>query len=193
MSYFDQVEEATGFLKARLGTVRPRTGIVLGSGLGAAAEAVSGAVVIPYEEIPHFPQATVEGHSGRFMAGLLGAAHRTQKATAGPAPSPPCASDGQNRLPAHAIQLQCAMNHHTAGVSALRHYHRAYPGRNRCINRCLERIKLAGVIHLAIVVWMSVLAAALWARLAASRRGAGAMPAHCPGHAKQHRQKHYLP
>jgi len=72
MSYFDQVEEATGFLKARLGTVRPRTGIVLGSGLGAAAEAVSGAVVIPYEEIPHFPQATVEGHSGRFMAGLLG-------------------------------------------------------------------------------------------------------------------------
>ena len=72
MGYFDQVGEAAEFVKGRLGAMRPRAGIVLGSGLGAVAEAVSGAVVVPYGEIPHFPQSTVEGHSGRLVAGLLG-------------------------------------------------------------------------------------------------------------------------
>ena len=72
MTYFDQVAEATEFLRGRLGGLRPRVGIVLGSGLGAVAESVSGAVIVPYGEIPHFPQSTVEGHSGRIVAGLLG-------------------------------------------------------------------------------------------------------------------------
>jgi purine-nucleoside phosphorylase len=44
---------------------------VLGSGLGAVAGAVTDPIVIPYAEIPHFPQSTVEGHSGRIVAGLL--------------------------------------------------------------------------------------------------------------------------
>ena len=47
-------------------------GIVLGSGLGAVADAVEKPVIVPYGEIPHFPQSTVEGHSGRIVAGLLG-------------------------------------------------------------------------------------------------------------------------
>jgi purine-nucleoside phosphorylase len=46
--------------------------LVLGSGLGAVADAVSNPIFIPYAEIPHFPQSTVEGHSGRIVAGLLG-------------------------------------------------------------------------------------------------------------------------
>jgi purine-nucleoside phosphorylase len=72
MSYYDQVAEAAASLKARLGSLAPRVGIVLGSGLGAAAEAVSDAVIVPYGEIPHFPQSTVAGHSGRIVAGMLG-------------------------------------------------------------------------------------------------------------------------
>jgi purine-nucleoside phosphorylase len=72
MTYFDQVVEAAEFLGGRLGSLAPRVGIVLGSGLGAVADAVAGAVVVPYGEIPHFPQSTVEGHSGRIVAGLLG-------------------------------------------------------------------------------------------------------------------------
>jgi len=71
MSYYDQVTEAAAFLQSRLGSLSPRVGIVLGSGLGAAAEAVAGAVLVPYGEIPHFPQSTVAGHSGRIVAGLL--------------------------------------------------------------------------------------------------------------------------
>jgi purine-nucleoside phosphorylase len=71
-SYFDRVGEAAEFVRARLNGLRPRVGIVLGSGLGAAAEAVRDAVVAPYSEIPNFPQSTVEGHSGRLIAGELG-------------------------------------------------------------------------------------------------------------------------
>ncbi|HWT64690.1 MAG TPA: purine-nucleoside phosphorylase [Terracidiphilus sp.] len=72
MTYFDQVSEAAQFLRGRLGSLAPRVGVVLGSGLGSVASAVSESIVIPYSEIPHFPQSTVEGHSGRIVAGRIG-------------------------------------------------------------------------------------------------------------------------
>jgi purine-nucleoside phosphorylase len=71
MTYYDQVFEAAAFLFDKLGSLRPRVGIVLGSGLGAVAEAVAGPILVPYTQIPHFPSSTVEGHSGRIVAGLL--------------------------------------------------------------------------------------------------------------------------
>jgi purine-nucleoside phosphorylase len=71
MSYYDQVSEAASFLKSKLGQLHPRIGIVLGSGLGAVADAVIDPIIVPYAEIPHFPQSTVEGHSGRIVTGLL--------------------------------------------------------------------------------------------------------------------------
>jgi len=74
MTCYDQVAEAAAYLKARLNSLSPLVGIVLGSGLGAVADAVSGSVTVPYREIPHFPQSTVEGHSGRIVSGLLGLA-----------------------------------------------------------------------------------------------------------------------
>ena len=70
-AYFDQVSQAAAWLRGRLPAVEPRLGIVLGSGLGAAAEAVTEAVTVPYSDIPHFPQSTVEGHAGRIVAGEL--------------------------------------------------------------------------------------------------------------------------
>jgi purine-nucleoside phosphorylase len=72
MTYFDQVTEGAALLRSRMGGLAPRVGIVLGSGLGAVADAVANPVIVPYGEIPHFPQSTVEGHSGRIVAGLLG-------------------------------------------------------------------------------------------------------------------------
>jgi purine-nucleoside phosphorylase len=74
MTYYDQVAEAAAFLKVRLGSITPLVGIVLGSGLGAVADAVDNPAIVPYGDIPHFPQSTVEGHSGRLVAGLLGGA-----------------------------------------------------------------------------------------------------------------------
>ncbi|HEY2860663.1 MAG TPA: purine-nucleoside phosphorylase [Terracidiphilus sp.] len=73
-TYFDRVSEAAAFVRSRVRGLAARVGIVLGSGLGAVADSVAEAVVIPYAEIPHFPQSTVEGHSGRLIAGTLGGA-----------------------------------------------------------------------------------------------------------------------
>jgi xanthosine phosphorylase len=50
----------------------PRVGIVLGSGLGAVADAVQDAVDVGYEELPGFPRPTVAGHAGRAVLGRLG-------------------------------------------------------------------------------------------------------------------------
>jgi purine-nucleoside phosphorylase len=74
--YFEQVSEAAAYLRSMLAapakTLAPRLAIVLGSGLGAVADAVTEPGIVPYTDIPHFPQSTVEGHSGRIVAGDLG-------------------------------------------------------------------------------------------------------------------------
>ena len=49
--------------------VAPRIGLILGSGLGAFADTLAGAVRIPYEDIPGWPPSTVEGHAGRLVVG----------------------------------------------------------------------------------------------------------------------------
>jgi xanthosine phosphorylase len=49
----------------------PRVGIVLGSGLGAVADAVRDARTIDYRDLPGFPRPTVEGHAGRAVVGDL--------------------------------------------------------------------------------------------------------------------------
>jgi len=74
MSYFDDVMMAAQYVRGKLGRLQPHLGIVLGSGLGAAAGSVINPVIIPYEDIPNFPRSTVEGHSGRLVAGTLGGA-----------------------------------------------------------------------------------------------------------------------
>ena len=51
--------------------VTPVLGIILGSGLGNFAAQVEDAVSIPYAEIPHFPQSTVQGHSGKLVIGTI--------------------------------------------------------------------------------------------------------------------------
>jgi xanthosine phosphorylase len=57
---------------ARRAPEPPRVGIVLGSGLGAVAEAVQGAVTVSYEELPGFPRPTVAGHAGSAVLGHIG-------------------------------------------------------------------------------------------------------------------------
>ncbi|RMF54116.1 MAG: purine-nucleoside phosphorylase [Chloroflexota bacterium] len=52
-------------------SVKPKVGLILGSGLGTLAERIEQADYIPYNEIPRFPQSEVVGHRNRFVAGLL--------------------------------------------------------------------------------------------------------------------------
>jgi len=70
MEMMAQLQEAAAFIENRL-SIAPRIGIILGSGLGALGERIVEPVVIPYEDIPHFYPATVEGHSGRMLIGRL--------------------------------------------------------------------------------------------------------------------------
>ena len=49
----------------------PRLGIILGSGLGAVAEALEDPQVISYADLPDFPQPSVHGHAGTLALGTL--------------------------------------------------------------------------------------------------------------------------
>jgi xanthosine phosphorylase len=60
-----------GAALASRGPEPPRVGVVLGSGLGAVADAVEDAVVVGYEELPGFPRPAVEGHAGRAVLGRM--------------------------------------------------------------------------------------------------------------------------
>ncbi|SRR5579871_372352 len=66
----EQLQEATAFIKKRY-PHRPQAGIVLGSGLGNLANEIIVEKEIPYNIIPHFPVATVEGHQGKLILGKL--------------------------------------------------------------------------------------------------------------------------
>lgn len=63
---------AADMLKARLGGLSPRYGIVLGSGLGSLVEAVTDPVRMSYADIPGFPVSAVSGHAGELVAGRIG-------------------------------------------------------------------------------------------------------------------------
>jgi purine-nucleoside phosphorylase len=68
--YNVRLAEARSFLAERI-TAVPELGVILGSGLGAFADLVEEKVVIPYQDIPHFPLSTVEGHAGQLVFGQV--------------------------------------------------------------------------------------------------------------------------
>ena len=67
---YTQAQSAAASIRTRT-PLQPTLGIVLGSGLGNFATHVQNAVTIPYADIPHFPQSTVVGHSGRLVLGTI--------------------------------------------------------------------------------------------------------------------------
>lgn len=70
LEIYDQVAKAQAFLGSRWNG-KPKVGIILGTGLGGLAEDIRTDVAIPYQEIPHFPVATVQSHAGRLVLGTL--------------------------------------------------------------------------------------------------------------------------
>ena len=69
---YERATEAARFIRAKAQGRSPRVAIVLGSGLGGVADAISDAVEIPYQDIPHFPASTVMGHAGKLLVGSCG-------------------------------------------------------------------------------------------------------------------------
>lgn len=66
-----RLAEAARFIESQ-SPIKPRLGIVLGSGLGRFVDHVKNSVSIPYEQIPHFLPTSVEGHEGRLVLGVVG-------------------------------------------------------------------------------------------------------------------------
>lgn len=68
---YEKAKEAADFIRSKYDK-EIKIALVLGSGLGAFADEVENAVNIPFEEIPHFVRATVEGHAGKLVLGEIG-------------------------------------------------------------------------------------------------------------------------
>jgi len=68
---FVRANAAAKYILART-KLRPRIGIVLGSGLGGFADELASATRIPYARIPNFPRSTAIGHAGQLVIGKLG-------------------------------------------------------------------------------------------------------------------------
>jgi purine-nucleoside phosphorylase len=66
------VREVARFIESKT-SIRPRVGVVLGSGLGAFADSLVHSVRIRYRELPGLPASTAVGHAGELVVGTLGA------------------------------------------------------------------------------------------------------------------------
>ena len=58
-----KISESSQYIKTQI-TEIPEIAIILGTGLGSLVQSIEDAQYIPYDQIPHFPISTVEGHSG---------------------------------------------------------------------------------------------------------------------------------
>jgi purine-nucleoside phosphorylase len=65
-----QIDETANAIRKRT-IYRPKVAIILGSGLGALADDLQGADIIPYGDLPLWPISTVPGHQGRLLIGKL--------------------------------------------------------------------------------------------------------------------------
>ncbi|MBN2374180.1 purine-nucleoside phosphorylase [bacterium] len=64
------VKEATDFLLSRIAS-HLEIGVITGTGLGGLTDRMERGIQIPYEDIPHFPISTIEGHRGTLVSGTL--------------------------------------------------------------------------------------------------------------------------
>ncbi len=71
MPLFEQIQEAVAFIRSRT-HFQPRTGIVLGTGLGNLTDDLRIEAEIDYHDIPHFAHSTVQSHKGKLIFGWLG-------------------------------------------------------------------------------------------------------------------------
>ncbi len=65
-----EIDDVVSAIRAKV-DIKPRVGMILGSGLNYFAESVENAVVIPFGDLPHWPISTVKGHAGQLVIGQL--------------------------------------------------------------------------------------------------------------------------
>jgi len=68
--YFAKVEEAKNYISSKV-SLRPDVMLVLSGGLTEFVEKIEEQTVVSAAEIPNFPKATAEGHSGKMIFGKV--------------------------------------------------------------------------------------------------------------------------
>lgn len=66
----DKLRESVTYIRNK-SSLKPKIGIILGSGLGSFVNEVKVEAKISYNEIPHFMPTTVEGHQGNLILGTI--------------------------------------------------------------------------------------------------------------------------
>lgn len=66
----DKIQQTVDYIKTK-GVEEAQIGIILGTGLGSLVNEIEIEESIDYDEIPNFPEATVEFHSGKLIFGKL--------------------------------------------------------------------------------------------------------------------------
>jgi len=66
----NKINETVDYLETII-TNKPEIGIILGTGLGSLVNHIKISNTISYSDIPNFPEATVESHSGKLIFGTL--------------------------------------------------------------------------------------------------------------------------
>ena len=66
MEIEQKIKEAASYIQQNC-TYRPKVAVILGSGLGSYGDSLTDAKHFHYQDIPHFPISTVEGHAGKFV------------------------------------------------------------------------------------------------------------------------------
>ncbi|UCD64749.1 MAG: purine-nucleoside phosphorylase [Candidatus Zixiibacteriota bacterium] len=66
----NHIKEAVGYIKKQI-TLKPKIGIILGTGLGSLVDGIELGGTVDYDKIPHFPVSTVESHAGKLLFGHL--------------------------------------------------------------------------------------------------------------------------
>jgi len=67
---YEIIAESAQYILDRT-SLRPKIGIICGSGLGGLADLLEQKQDFPYEKIPHFPVSTVAGHAGKLVVGQM--------------------------------------------------------------------------------------------------------------------------
>lgn len=67
---YEKIQESAKYIGSKI-NIKPKIGLILGSGLGVLGDEVENPTIIKYNEVPNFPVSTVEGHAGQLVIGKL--------------------------------------------------------------------------------------------------------------------------
>jgi inosine/guanosine/xanthosine phosphorylase family protein len=68
---YENIQACAEYIRGKVNGTIPKAAMILGSGLNSLADSIENATVFPFNELPHFPVTTVQGHAGRMLVGTL--------------------------------------------------------------------------------------------------------------------------